>query len=1073
MANVFTMEYDKEKALEAINRNRLYSGKTITLVELGETDIFGETHSGCGRVFNILINNEESGDIIKITRSEIYKKDNPSDTVKYSVLHEAQILEKLIGKPNIMQIRIINTASNYVECPDIQDNKGNNAKLYFFIAERLSPLTLDDTFLVNGRFNRPLLCNFILDISQAIYNLQNASSEKNLKWTHRDIKLSNILFKEENGRKEFKLADFGTVKPVKVEGPTQIGNEAVISPDCWAPETIVNKETIALDIYGIGCCIYRLLSINHASIIEASGGNDVGSVYSMSYSNLLDYYRNENRKALYPKEELFDNKHLRYGSEDKELVQLLKDMLNANYNSPKTNKKNEKTNSRISLKDLQICLFRMIGVASKSDYECYSFYNDYAKTMGKDKHDTHRGDTMTVQSHVATDQESQIGKPQNNTVELWRIKKPIGIILFFAFLIEAIGAIFFASWPFFNPENFSQIFTGDSANIVLLCESLKANHTVNLIVLIATVFLRLIVLSTVLVFVSRPKTQNIEKKLDAIVSIAGAVCFVISIVCYIIEYSLYSQMSIIGVSLRCALLCSPIVVAAGYTESKPSIFYDKRNENTKISNKWIWTVYLCITVSSLLLLPIEYLCGLSFSNIYKCEGFWDVFWHIIGATLLGVMVIGIGIEFYSIANFIMRNSITYLFVAPDTADSDMKFRSLTHVDIISGEARTLKHFAACKKLEVLSAKAKEDHSADSSAHGYNLSYNGAPTGDHRWDSTVDFSSPNLNSLSINGFSLTGTLAGFEELEHLTELSLVNCGIKEIDSISNLKHLVTVDLSNNNISDLSSSWYWDSLGIKYFSCSNNKIDDLSRVILTVLRTFKGNNNQFTDLSFLDKNAETLEECDISDNPLSQESINAALRNCKALESLTIGNRYFINGISVPIQSIDFLRGCTKLKKLSATWGTISDLSPLNCHSLVYLDLSNNQISDVSQLANAFDDTENPTLILHDNSIQSILGIPKMVYGKLDLSSNRIIDFSPLEGIFGQELLISYPFGYSVSELPQCEIDKEFLKQISCLKRFTKISIDHVPPEMVARIEERLSFLGISPEQYSLDKLLLTD
>ncbi|WGK70112.1 COR domain-containing protein [Candidatus Haliotispira prima] len=174
-------------------------------------------------------------------------------------------------------------------------------------------------------------------------------------------------------------------------------------------------------------------------------------------------------------------------------------------------------------------------------------------------------------------------------------------------------------------------------------------------------------------------------------------------------------------------------------------------------------------------------------------------------------------------------------------------------------------------------------------------------------------------------------------EQATTLDLSDLGLKELPSeISRLKHLNTLDCSENEITDLSPLKGLGSLN--ELDCSENEIRDVSPLGgLGSLNTLNCSDNQIRDLSPL-TGLSSLNRLDCSDNQI---------RDLSSLAGLDSLNELFCP--SNQITDLSPLAGLDSLNELFCFGNQIKDLSPLaGLGSLNTLHCSNNQITDLSPL-----------------------------------------------------------------------------------------------------------------------------
>ena len=187
--------------------------------------------------------------------------------------------------------------------------------------------------------------------------------------------------------------------------------------------------------------------------------------------------------------------------------------------------------------------------------------------------------------------------------------------------------------------------------------------------------------------------------------------------------------------------------------------------------------------------------------------------------------------------------------------------------------------------------------------------------------------------------LSGALT-HEDMQKITELDLSNKGIADLQGIQFLTNLRKLNLTGNNIRNI--SYLKNLILLEELTLNENKVDDIKALSsLTNLEQLDLLGNQISDLSPL-ANLAKLKQLSVMDNKVNDIS---SLRNLMNLEILVLQN----NGIS----NISDLGKLVNLKELYLGNNKIRDISMLsNLINLEILNLKSNQISDVSSLKYMF-------------------------------------------------------------------------------------------------------------------------
>jgi internalin A len=205
-----------------------------------------------------------------------------------------------------------------------------------------------------------------------------------------------------------------------------------------------------------------------------------------------------------------------------------------------------------------------------------------------------------------------------------------------------------------------------------------------------------------------------------------------------------------------------------------------------------------------------------------------------------------------------------------------------------------------------------------------------------------------NLINLNGLSKVKNT--------VTHLNLGATRIKNIETLSDFKNLVFLDLSTNYIEDIS-----PVKGLKKLEClylDNNKINKIPELNLPKLYELWLYSNNIEDIT--------------------------NLRYSFDLVSLNLSNN--------KIENIDALRDLNNLKVIDLNKNKISDINILNnFKSLDSLRLSSNLINNISALSNLNDIVY---LNLESNQIEDITPLKFIEIKELFIGNNKIFDLSPI-------------------------------------------------------------------------------
>lgn len=198
--------------------------------------------------------------------------------------------------------------------------------------------------------------------------------------------------------------------------------------------------------------------------------------------------------------------------------------------------------------------------------------------------------------------------------------------------------------------------------------------------------------------------------------------------------------------------------------------------------------------------------------------------------------------------------------------------------------------------------------------------------------------PYLESLKITD-AVKGELVHIKSLSNLTELSVENGSLndEELTTIGQLIGLQRLTLANCGISTIASLSHMNQL--EYLDLSNNTIRNLSVITdMQELEELYLNNNVVTDLTNL-AGLTKLRILDVSYNSLKTVD---PIRTATALTYLNFAHN--------EVSDIQMLTSLVALVELDTSYNALTDVGSISaCTQLEVLNISNNSIKDISQLS----------------------------------------------------------------------------------------------------------------------------
>ena len=243
------------------------------------------------------------------------------------------------------------------------------------------------------------------------------------------------------------------------------------------------------------------------------------------------------------------------------------------------------------------------------------------------------------------------------------------------------------------------------------------------------------------------------------------------------------------------------------------------------------------------------------------------------------------------------------------------------------------------------------------------------------------------------------VSDLENLKNMTALTTVKLGgnkITDISALAGMPKIETLNLNSNqltSIAALEGFVYLEELYLGY-----NDISDLSPLVYcTVLEQLNlSENKKIKDVSFIGRNAKTLEALNLSGIKLTDASI---LNGMSAMKDLYV-NRCGLTDLS-------FVKDMRNLETLNAAGNAFTDVKPLDyCSKLTVINLASNKITSLEGLPKKPADASSSYVayLFHDNEITSLEGLDSNYnYTYLTLTGNPVENAESLREIKGSYIM----------------------------------------------------------------------
>ncbi|XP_053398408.1 toll-like receptor Tollo [Mercenaria mercenaria] len=250
----------------------------------------------------------------------------------------------------------------------------------------------------------------------------------------------------------------------------------------------------------------------------------------------------------------------------------------------------------------------------------------------------------------------------------------------------------------------------------------------------------------------------------------------------------------------------------------------------------------------------------------------------------------------------------------------------------------------------------------------------------------------FNSLVLSNNAIVESKTNYRSFRVNGVLSLTNCSLKKIgkDSFEGLEHLLDIDLSDNEITNLDEntfddmrnqlqkislsnnrlnylhSDYFRALNISYLMLDHNDIEFINGSLSHIhnLKVLNISSNKLKSVSGLFQNMTKLTVLNISDNYIHSVkgddfyhthgikkldlSRNLLLNiPAKLFANLEMLNELWLNSNKITVISNKAFSRCTKLSHLRLSRNSLENISLLELHSdkLIYLDIADNKLTEL--------------------------------------------------------------------------------------------------------------------------------
>ena len=273
-------------------------------------------------------------------------------------------------------------------------------------------------------------------------------------------------------------------------------------------------------------------------------------------------------------------------------------------------------------------------------------------------------------------------------------------------------------------------------------------------------------------------------------------------------------------------------------------------------------------------------------------------------------------------------------------------------------------------------------------------------------STIDFTAiPYFSKLFVDGNPDLTNLDGLSVCANvLTELDISDTGIRSYDWIPSFTKLKTLRADRIGLQD--TSLLEGLIYLEKLSLSGNGISSLDGLKNTSkLTEVDLSHNDLADVSVLGRSATSLTVLHLENNAISDLSCLSGTENLK---------KVYVD--ENELQNLDWLKNNQKLQILTASHNQIDSISQLGIGAKMrYLNLSHNALTSISAEDFVFGDSNYLVVDLCNNQLQTLHLPSNCTYKKLALLGNPDLDISTINTLKGQNVYLDFPTGVSLQTL----------------------------------------------------------
>lgn len=246
----------------------------------------------------------------------------------------------------------------------------------------------------------------------------------------------------------------------------------------------------------------------------------------------------------------------------------------------------------------------------------------------------------------------------------------------------------------------------------------------------------------------------------------------------------------------------------------------------------------------------------------------------------------------------------------------------------------------------------------------------------------------LTHFSVKDASFTGDLSVLPT-DEIFDISMENVGEIDINGLSNCTSLYTLEIYDTEVKEITNNLPRSISKLVLSGCGLTNTDFLTNSEMNYLSEIDLSDNEISDISFLNKYADSLYALNLSDTNIDKNGLDT-IQSCTGLYELRLNN--------IPMENLTLVSTMNYLSELELSGCGLSSLENgnLSVKRFKRLVLSDNNLTSIEELSTIADEDSYGVAVLDisNNKITSLASLPITEYSLFAAYGNDI-DYTAME------------------------------------------------------------------------------